>query len=119
MAKKRGGWHPIDSYVGRQLRAARCARGFSQQHLGSLIAEPITFQQIQKYERGLNRISASMLHELTQVLRVPVSYFYPTESNISTPLLNQEEAALLEHYRTMRPDQQSAVRTLLVAMGKS
>lgn len=118
MGKKRGGWHPIDSYVGRQLRAARCASGFSQKHLGSLISEPITFQQIQKYERGLNRISASTLHELAHALRLPVSYFFPSEASNSAPLLNHEEMSLLTHFRALSASQQSALSKLLHAMGE-
>jgi transcriptional regulator with XRE-family HTH domain len=64
----------IDRYVGNQLRAARQFRGVSQQELARQI--DLTFQQVQKYERGTNRIAASLLYDLSQILKVPVAYFY-------------------------------------------
>lgn len=66
--------HPVDVHVGRRLREARLARGVTQEKLGAL-AE-ITFQQIQKYESGRNRISASKLYEFALVLFVDVSFFF-------------------------------------------
>jgi len=118
MAKKSGIRHPIDIHVGMQLRAVRTARGWSQQHLGSQIIEPITFQQIQKYERGINRISASMLHELAQALRLPVGYFFPSDDAAAIPLLDHTETALLENYRRLAPAAQKALRDLLALMGQ-
>lgn len=64
----------IDEYVGAQLRTARQFRGMSQQKLAGQI--DLTFQQVQKYERGANRIAASLLYDLSQILKVPVGYFY-------------------------------------------
>lgn len=66
--------HPTDIHVGRQLRARRVLLGFSQERLASAVG--LTFQQVQKYERGVNRISASRLYDLCKVLDVPVSYFF-------------------------------------------
>ena len=65
---------PIDFYVGGRVRLRRIFLGYSQQKLGHALG--LTFQQIQKYERGINRISASKLFELSQVLDVPVSFFF-------------------------------------------
>ena len=64
----------IDRHVGRQLRTARKFRGYSQQKLSTCV--DLTFQQIQKYERGDNRVSAGLLYDLSHILRVPLSYFY-------------------------------------------
>ena len=65
---------PVDAHVGKRLRERRTVLGYSQQQLGGALG--VTFQQIQKYERGTNRISASRLYRLTKVLDVPVSYFF-------------------------------------------
>src|SRR5689334_7298461 len=70
----RDGPHPIDAMVGARVRQRRTLLGLSQESLGEAIG--LTFQQVQKYERGANRISASRLFELARVLEVPVSYFF-------------------------------------------
>lgn len=69
-----GGANPIDLHVGKRLKKARLARGMSQERLAK--AMNITFQQVQKYEKGLNRIGASRLWDLAQVLDLPIGYFY-------------------------------------------
>src|SRR5689334_22274928 len=66
--------NPIDVLVGTRLRLRRSMLGLSQARLGEAIG--LTFQQVQKYERGANRIGASRLHELSRVLNVPVSFFF-------------------------------------------
>ncbi|NQW47280.1 MAG: helix-turn-helix transcriptional regulator [Planctomycetes bacterium] len=66
--------HPVDVYVGSRFRQRRSLLGMSQTAVGD--AAGLTFQQIQKYERGSNRISASRLFEFAKVLDVPVSYFF-------------------------------------------
>ena len=66
--------NPIDGHVGSRVRQRRMLLGMSQEMLGKSLG--ITFQQIQKYERGSNRISASRLFRLSQVLNVPVSFFF-------------------------------------------
>src|SRR5690349_12058620 len=66
--------NPIDVHVGSRVRTRRMLLGMSQDKLGEAIG--LTFQQVQKYERGANRIGASRLYELSRVLDVPVAYFY-------------------------------------------
>jgi transcriptional regulator with XRE-family HTH domain len=73
-AIRRSAPNPIDIHVGGRLRLRRLAVGLSQERLAKSIG--ITFQQIQKYERGTNRIVASRLHDLSRVLDVPVGYFF-------------------------------------------
>ncbi len=68
------GPHPIDVHVGSRVRLRRTLLGMSQTQLGEKLG--ITFQQIQKYERGVNRISASRLYRLSHILDVPVSFFF-------------------------------------------
>nr|WP_209880702.1 helix-turn-helix transcriptional regulator [Azospirillum soli] len=72
--KGKAGPDVIDVHVGQRLRIARTLRGLSQGDLGAAIG--LTFQQIQKYERGSNRISAGTLFRLGNALDVPVSYFF-------------------------------------------
>jgi transcriptional regulator with XRE-family HTH domain len=67
--------HSIDIFVGEQLRFSRMTRGLSQTALGNAVG--VTFQQVQKYERGTNRIGASRLFAIAQVLGVPISSFFP------------------------------------------
>ena len=66
--------NPIDVHVGSRVRLRRMLLGMSQEKLGEHLG--LTFQQIQKYEKGINRIGASRLFDLSQVLAVPVQYFY-------------------------------------------
>jgi transcriptional regulator with XRE-family HTH domain len=66
--------HPVDLYVGARLRIRRKVLGLSQTQLADALG--ITFQQVQKYERGANRISASKLYEAARLLQSPVSYFF-------------------------------------------
>lgn len=68
------GPHPIDVHVGKRLRIRRMVQGISQESLGKSLG--LTFQQIQKYEKGVNRIGASRLFELSTLLAVPVQFFY-------------------------------------------
>jgi len=66
--------NPIDVHVGSRVRLRRTLLGMSQEKLGEAIG--LTFQQVQKYERGANRIGASRLYDLSRVLDVPVSFFF-------------------------------------------
>ena len=66
--------HPTDVRVGRLLRERRLALGISQERLGAMLG--VTYQQVQKYERGANRIGSSRMHELCKVLNVKASYFF-------------------------------------------
>lgn len=66
--------NPIDTHVGSRVRLRRTLMGMSQERLGEALG--LTFQQVQKYERGVNRVSASRLFDLSRVLDVPISFFY-------------------------------------------
>ncbi len=66
-----------DAYVGSKVRMRRKMLGISQEKLGKQLG--ITFQQVQKYEKGANRIGASRLQTISQVLEMPISYFFPQE----------------------------------------
>ncbi len=66
--------NPVDVHVGSRVRLRRTLLGLSQEKLGEAVG--LTFQQIQKYERGANRIGASRLFEFSRILDVPVSFFF-------------------------------------------
>lgn len=115
--------HPLDRHVGRRVRLRRTLLGLTQQELGEQIG--VTFQQIQKYERGTNRISASRLWEISRVLKVPVSFFFEDfredddqpagagdENAIST-----EELRLLVAFNRLNKKQQGAILSFLEGSG--
>jgi transcriptional regulator with XRE-family HTH domain len=66
--------NPVDIHVGGRVRFRRMLLGMSQEKLGERLG--LTFQQVQKYEKGINRVGASRLFDLSQVLGVPVQFFY-------------------------------------------
>jgi transcriptional regulator with XRE-family HTH domain len=66
--------HPTDKYVGSRVRMRRIMLGLSQEKVGNELG--LTFQQVQKYEKGTNRISASRLQQLSDILSVPVPFFF-------------------------------------------
>ena len=81
---KEHGPHPVDIHVGKRLKLRRRMLGLSQTDMGDALS--LSFQQVQKYERGGNRIGASRLWELSEILDVPVTYFFddlPRETNSS------------------------------------
>ena len=90
--------NPIDIHVGKRVRLRRTLLGISQEKLGKAIN--LTFQQVQKYERGTNRIGSSRLYQLSQVLDIPVSYFFdglPSEfSGLKAPGLADVKIASSE-----------------------
>ena len=66
--------NPIDKHVGSRVRMRRMMLSMSQEKLGDALG--LTFQQVQKYEKGTNRIGASRLQQIAQILQVPVSFFF-------------------------------------------
>ncbi len=66
--------HPVDVHVGKRIRHRRWMVGMTQQQLAEHVG--IKFQQIQKYETGMNRVSASRLWEISEALSVPISFFF-------------------------------------------
>lgn len=75
--------HPIDRHVGARVRQRRMFIGMSQEQLGERLG--LTFQQIQKYEKGTNRISASRLWEMSKILDVPIEFFFEgTNTTVAT-----------------------------------
>jgi transcriptional regulator with XRE-family HTH domain len=88
--------NPVDVYVGRRLRFRRMMLGMSQEKLGAELG--LTFQQVQKYEKGSNRIGASRLYDIARVLNVPVQFFFEElpHGGPSRGFDTAESAAILE-----------------------
>ena len=72
--------NPIDKHVGSRVRMRRMMLGMSQEKLGDGLA--LTFQQVQKYEKGTNRIGASRLQHISRILQVPVAFFFEGASDL-------------------------------------
>ncbi|WHO78212.1 helix-turn-helix transcriptional regulator [Rhizobium leguminosarum] len=126
------GAHPVDAYVGQRIFLARQAKGMSQKVLAERLG--ITFQQIQKYEKGKNRVSASVLYGIMCALDVPATYFFaglgtgdgpapdalPVEDlKAIKPLFTvQENVNLLQNYLRAPLAVRKAVRSLLSIVAK-
>jgi transcriptional regulator with XRE-family HTH domain len=75
--------NPTDQHVGSRVRMRRKMLAMSQKKLGAALG--LTFQQVQKYERGANRIGASRLQQMSHILQVPVEFFFEGAPNASAP----------------------------------
>ena len=85
--------NPTDVYVGSRVRMRRKMLGLSQEKLGDKLG--ITFQQIQKYEKGTNRVGASRLQAMANAMEVPVSYFFPDATEAAQGGMQEERAAFM------------------------
>ena len=120
---------PVDVHVGMRLRQRRTLLGMSQEKLAKAFG--VSFQQVQKYERGANRISASRLHLLTKILDVPVSYFFeglptsvqerplPSEPEAPDRMTSRETLELVRaYYRILDPGVRKRLVDLARALGR-
>lgn len=95
---------PADAVVGKQIRSRRKQLKISQEKLGKSIG--VSFQQVQKYENGTNRVGAGRLSEIGKVLDVPIAYFFPEgrgklDLGDDVPLFTGEEKRLLRAFKTI------------------
>ncbi len=119
--QKIDGPHPIDLNVGKRLRVRRTLLGMSQEQVAEALE--LTFQQLQKYEKGANRVSASRLFELTQILDVPISYFFeemdmdnPATDAPPDPMTKRETLEFVRaYYRIKDP----VIRNRIVALTRA
>lgn len=107
LSRRGEGPNPIDIHVGARLRLRRTLLGLSQEKLGEAVG--ITFQQLQKYERGSNRISASRLYTLSQVLGVPVSFFF---DDLYLPEHEGENVSIINDFQSKEVDALAKRETL-------
>ncbi|WP_375610852.1 MULTISPECIES: helix-turn-helix domain-containing protein [unclassified Bartonella] len=112
--------HFNDISIGRKIRFKRTMIGRSQKKLGNQLG--VTFQQIQKYEKGFNRIGAGRLQEIADILNVPISFFYSglsTKENVLYPyddeISSKEEHILLKSFRELKPQKQQAFLCLIIS----
>jgi transcriptional regulator with XRE-family HTH domain len=82
--------NPIDKHVGGRVRMRRLMLSMSQEKLGDALG--LTFQQVQKYEKGTNRISASRLQQMSNILQVPVPFFFEGAPHVSGQHKGTDEA---------------------------
>lgn len=108
---------PVDVHVGRRLRQARFLAGMSQEELGAGIG--VSFQAVQKYEHGENRLSASRLYKAARLLDRPVSFFFEEltggTSTATSDGFSRDEIDLVRHFRQIPSDE---VREHLLQMTK-
>jgi transcriptional regulator with XRE-family HTH domain len=115
--------HPVDIIVGSNVRKRRSMKKMSQTELGERIG--ITFQQIQKYEKGTNRISASRLHDIATVFGVDVADFFVgtgdiAKTDISAPLLSVTAMRLAADFEKIKSQRgRLAIHNLVKAMIES
>jgi transcriptional regulator with XRE-family HTH domain len=119
--------HPVDVHVGKRVRHRRWMLGMTQQQLGDRVG--IKFQQIQKYETGMNRISASRLWEIAEALNTPVNYFFEdiAEDSAAAPApepkediyANREALDLVRAYYAMPADQRRKLFDLARVMSEA
>ncbi len=81
-AKSASAAGPIDALVGARIRLRRTLLGMSQEKLGAALG--LTFQQVQKYERGANKVGASRLYEMSRVLNVPIGFFFDDLAGVAS-----------------------------------
>ena len=117
------GPHPIDVLVGRRAREFRTLEGLSQTAVAEKLG--LTFQQLQKYEKGRNRISASRLYELAQLFDVPVGHFFggidagKNEPKQDETLTKRETLELVRaYYKISDPEIRDKIRKLVQAVAK-
>ncbi len=115
--------HEADAKLGANIRTARHMAGLSQQAVGSAINPPISYQQVQKFESGSNRISALALADIARICNVPVSALYIGVTDIIASKggfrekVTRIEAGMLREFREIRdPELQKLVRTMVSAL---
>jgi len=93
----------IDVQIGTRLRNLRLLRGLSQDKLGQMIG--VSFQQVQKYEKGVNRLNAGRLVQLASIFKVPVQAFFDDDNETCIPVfMQQNDLAILDHLPRMADD---------------
>ena len=120
----------IDRFVGSRVRLRRTALGVTQERLAQALG--VTFQQVQKYEKGANRIGAGRLQEIARVLDAPPSFFYegapeivstgvrePAHTSATSVMLPAESLQLIKAFMTIRDDRlRSSVLDLVRALAR-
>ena len=109
---KKGKANPIDKHVGEQVRKLRSIAGVSQNDLAEKIG--VTFQQLQKYENGSNRISASRLHDLAKALNTPVTAFFDDYKDSANNMHSLKDGRAISASNADRSDAKETIALLSV-----
>jgi len=112
----------VDQIVGVRLRSLRLQAGWSQNELADKLG--VSFQQVQKYEKAANRISAAALRQISLLFDVPMEYFFgnmiadaiPTRGSREATIHNRAESRLLARYRRLSPKMRGSILGLLSAV---
>ncbi len=112
------GPRPVDAHVGGRVRARRTLIGMSQEDLGKHVG--LTFQQIQKYENGMNRIAASRLWQFSLILGQPISWFFEgigeRKQKVKDLLAKRETLQLVRYFLACDPDVQKHLAAMINAV---
>ncbi|MFN3692985.1 MAG: helix-turn-helix domain-containing protein [Candidatus Paceibacteria bacterium] len=109
--------HPVDAHVGKRIRHRRWMVGMTQAQLADKVG--VKFQQIQKYETGINRISASRLWDVADALGVSISFFFEGlehDVGVMNDQFSKDTAALARDYDGLDDDQKKVVRKLVTSL---
>lgn len=131
--------NPVDIHVGKRIQLRRKLLGLSQEKLGNMLG--LTFQQVQKYERGKNRVGASRLWDISKVLNVPVSFFFSgltkeetdkspaalnglkiekEQEDVNDPLADNATIELITAFNKIKnPELKEGLRKAIIAAGKN
>jgi len=111
--------HPVDVHVGERVRARRLLAGLSQEAFAKKLN--ITFQQVQKYEKGTNRISASRLYKIATILSVPIDYFFEDIGETTLPeAMRREGLELVRAFNKVEePRTRKQILSLLGSLARS
>lgn len=121
----RDGPNPVDIHIGGRIRLRRMLMGLSQSELGQVLG--LSFQQVQKYERGANRVSASTLFRLASRLDVPIAFFFDGLPDGPKPVasalheddcIQRESLEMLRNYRILPPHLRRQLSALLSTMSR-
>ena len=111
--------NPIDAHVGNRMRLRRMLIGLSQERMGEMLG--LTFQQVQKYEKGVNRVGAARLQQIANALDVPVTFFYDGDNKAREveSLLFLDSAFSLRLLRAYSKIKDQTVQRQLVSLMES
>lgn len=104
----------VDRHIGRRLREARQAHDWTMAELGQKLRPSITYQQVQKYESGINRLAASRLWEIARLYALPLDYFLPALP--AQPPLTRDEQYMLDAFRLLSDTRQQAIKMVIGSM---
>ncbi len=108
---------PIDILVGQKIKHRRLLKGLTQQKISDVLG--ITFQQLQKYEKGTNRVSASRLYHMAKILECPIGYFFEETDRELPEKLNKGHYKLITLYGKLSPENRELLNLMASALSEN